>query len=129
MQDWTTNELNALTERVIGMCIAVHRALGPGLLESAYCACLAYELTQAGVSFQRELPLPMVYKEVRLDCGYRLDFVVEDVLILEIKSVEKLEKVHQAQVLTYLKLSSRPIALLINFNVPMLKDGILRLRN
>jgi GxxExxY protein len=128
MKQWTDQKLNALTEIVIGACIAVHRALGPGLLESAYAACLAYELAQLGVAFKREVPLPVVYRDVHLDCGYRLDFVVEDVLILELKAVDKLERIHQARVLTYLKLSGKPIALLINFNVPMLEEGIVRLR-
>lgn len=127
-KQWSDDELNALTEKVIGLCIDVHKALGPGLLESAYAACLAYELAQAGIAFKREVPLPVHYKDVRLDCGYLLDFVVEDVLILELKSVEKVDKIHQAQVLTYLKLSGKPIALLMNFNVLLLKDGIARLR-
>lgn len=127
-KEWSEDELRALTEKVIGHCIAVHRALGPGLLESAYAACLAYELARAGIAFKREEPLPVKYEEVLLDCGYRLDFVIEDVLILELKAVEKLDRIHQAQVLTYLKLSGKPIALLINFNVPLLKDGIVRLR-
>jgi len=129
MRQWSDQELNALTERVIGLCIAVHRALGPGLLESAYAACLAYELNRAEFGFKREEPLPIKYEEVHLDCGYRLDFIVEDVLILELKAVERLERIHQAQVLTYLKLSGKPIALLINFNVPLLKDGVKRLRS
>ncbi len=127
-RQWSDDELNALTEKVIGLCMAVHKTLGPGLLESAYAFCLAHEMALAGIMFQREVPLPVHYKDVHLDCGYRLDFVVEDVLILELKSVEKLDKIHQAQVLTYLKLSGKPIALLINFNVPLLKDGIVRLR-
>jgi GxxExxY protein len=128
LKQWTDAELNALTEKVIGLCIAVHRVLGPGLLESAYAACLAHELTRTGITFKREQPLPVRYDDVELDCGYRLDFVIEDVLILELKSVSKLERIHQAQVLTYLKLSGKPIALLINFNVMLLKDGIVRLR-
>ncbi|MCA8913838.1 MAG: GxxExxY protein [Planctomycetes bacterium] len=128
MSNWSDQDLNALTERVIGLCIAVHRALGPGLLETAYAACLAYELNRSDIAFKREEPLPIQYEDVKLDCGYRLDFVIEDVLILELKAVERLERIHQAQVLTYLKLSGKPIALLINFNVPMLKDGIVRLR-
>lgn len=128
MRNWTEAELNALTERVIGLCIAIHKALGPGLLESAYAACLAYELSKSGISFLREQPLPIAYQDVHLDCGYRLDFIIEDVLILELKSVEKIERVHLAQVLTYPNLSGKPLALLINFNVTLLKDGITRLR-
>jgi GxxExxY protein len=127
-KQWSDEVLNALTERVIGLCIVVHKALGPGLLESAYAVCLAHELELAGIKFQREVPLPVHYKDVHLDCGCRLDLIVEDVLILELKPVAKLDKIHQAQVLTYLKLSGKPIALLINFNVQLLKDGIVRLR-
>lgn len=125
---WSEDELRTLTEKVIGLCIAVHKALGPGLLESAYAACLAYELSRAELAFKREEPLPIEYGDVHLDCGYRLDFVIEDALILELKAVAKLERVHQAQVLTYLKLSGKPLALLINFNTTLLKDGIVRLR-
>jgi len=128
MKQWTDDELKALTEQVIGFCIQIHRTLGPGLLESAYAACLSHELIKSGLAFKREEPLPIKYDNVVIDCAYRLDFVIEDVLILELKSVEKLERIHQAQVLTYLKLSGLPIALLINFNVPMLKDGMVRLR-
>lgn len=128
MKQWNEQELNALTEKVIGLCIAIHRALGPGLLESVYAACLAFELARAGIAFKKEEPLPVQYEGVRIDCGYRLDFVIEGVLILELKAVEKIERVHHAQVLTYLKLSGLPLALLINFNVLMLKDGITRLR-
>lgn len=129
MKQWSDQELNALTERVIGLCIEIHRNLGPGLLESAYAACLAYELAGAGIAFMKEVPVPVAYKDVSLDCGYRLDFVIEDVLIIELKAVEKLDRIHQAQVMTYLKLSHKPIALLVNFNVTLLKDGIVRLRN
>jgi GxxExxY protein len=128
MEQWTEDELRGLTEKAIGLCIAIHRTLGPGLLESAYAACLAHELLKAGVAFKREHPLAIHYDGVVIDCGYRLDFVVEEVLIIELKSVEKLERVHHAQVMTYLKLSGLPIALLINFNVPMLKDGVVRIR-
>jgi GxxExxY protein len=119
-------ERDPLTEQVIGLGIAIHRTLGPGLLESAYEECLFYELAHAKLVIARQVPLPVVYKDVRLDCGYRLDFVVEDRLIVEIKSVEKLLPIHEAQVLTYLRLSGRKTALLINFNVALLKDGIRR---
>jgi GxxExxY protein len=121
-----TPDRDPLTEQVIGLGIAVHRALGPGLLESAYEECLCFELAEAGMVVGRQLPLPVVYKSVRLDCGYRLDLVVENRLIIEIKSVEKLLPIHDAQVLTYLRLSGRKTALLMNFNVLLLKDGIRR---
>ena len=117
-------ERDPLTEQVRGLGIAVHRALGPGLLESAYEECLSFELAQAGMVIRRQVPLPIVYKSVRLDCGYRLDLVVENQLIVEIKSVERLLPIHDAQVLTYLRLSGRKTALLINFNVVLLNDGI-----
>jgi GxxExxY protein len=122
----TSPDRDPLTEQVIGLGIAVHRALGPGLLESAYEECLCFELVQAGMTVSRQLPLPVVYKNVRLDCGYRLDLVVENRLIVEIKSVERLLPIHDAQVLTYLRLSGRKTALLMNFNVMLLKDGIRR---
>lgn len=118
--------LNDLTSRVIGACIEIHRELGPGLLESAYAECLAYELAKAGLHFERQSALPVRYKEVQLDCGYRLDFVIEGVLILELKSVAELHPIHEAQLLTYLKLDKKPLGLLINFNVPVLKQGIKR---
>jgi|ERR1043166_615751 GxxExxY protein len=118
--------LNDLSGKVIGMCIEIHRELGPGLLESAYEECLAYELSQAGLRFERQRPMLVTYKQVRLDCGYRLDFVVEDVLILELKAVTELLPIHEAQLLTYLKLDRKSLGLLINFNVPILKQGIQR---
>ncbi|CAG0948814.1 hypothetical protein PLCT2_00051 [Planctomycetaceae bacterium] len=129
MNNWTDQELNALTEKVIGLCIEIHKTLGPGLLESAYGACLEFELKVAGIRFEREVAMPVEYKGKRLDVGYRLDFLIEDVLIIELKAVEKLERIHQAQLLTYLRLAKKPIGLLINFNVPLLKEGIVRLRN
>ncbi|HMA35034.1 MAG TPA: GxxExxY protein [Chloroflexia bacterium] len=112
---------------VIGAAIEVHRQLGPGLLESAYETCLCYELEQQGLPVVRQQALPVVYKGVRLDAGYRLDLVVGDQLIVEIKAVEGLLPIHGAQLLTYLRLSGCPLGLLINFNVPILKDGIKRL--
>jgi GxxExxY protein len=116
-----------LTEKIIGFAIEVHRQLGPGLLESAYEECLCYELGQNGLSFRRQVPLPVVYKAIRLDCGYRIDIVVEEKVILELKTVEHLISVHDAQLLTYLKLSGVPTGLLLNFNSAVLKDGVRRL--
>lgn len=119
--------LDRLSESVIGMAMATHRALGPGLLESVYEAALAHELSLSGLRFQRQLETPVWYKGVQLDCGYRTDFTVEDELIIELKAVNELLPVHHAQVLTYLKLQRRTVGLLINFNVPVLKDGIRRI--
>ncbi len=121
--------LNQITESIIGAAIEVHRALGPGLLESAYETCLAYELAQRGLKVEQQKPLPVVYREVKLDCGYRLDLLVEDAVVVELKSVEQLHPIHQAQLLSYLKLSGRKVGLLINFNVTLLKDGIRRVVN
>jgi GxxExxY protein len=115
-----------LTERVIGLAIDVHRHLGPGLLESAYEECLAFELGQAGVEHRRQVALPVVYKEVRLDCGYRMDIVVRQQLIIEIKAIERLMPVHEAQTLTYLRLGGYKVGLLLNFNSVVLKDGLRR---
>jgi GxxExxY protein len=127
----TSNEtarqtLNDLSGKVIGLCIKIHRELGPGLLEGAYEECLAYELSEAGLRFERQRPLPVRYKEVHPDCGYRLDLVVEDVLIIELKAVTELHPIHQAQLLTYLKLDRKSLGLLVNFNVPILKQGVKR---
>ena len=119
--------LNELSAKVIGLCIEVHRETGAGLLESAYEECLAYELSRNGLQFERQKEMPLRYKDVLLDCGYRLDFLIEDSLIIELKAVDKVLPIHQAQLLTYLKLSQKPLGLLINFNVPMLKDGIERM--
>lgn len=118
-----------LTEKIIDCAIEVHKALGPGLLESAYEECFCYELAQNGFSFRRQVPLPVVYKGIKLDCGYRVDVLVNDFVIVELKTVEKLLPIHEAQLLTYLKLYQRPLGLLLNFNVPALKDGIKRLVN
>ena len=118
--------LNQVSQQVIGMCIEVHRVLGPGLLESAYEAALAYELATAGIPFQKQIDLPLDYKGVKLDCGYRLDFIIAEDLILELKAVQEILPVHKAQLLTYLKLNQKPLGLLINFNVPLLKDGVQR---
>jgi GxxExxY protein len=120
-------ENDPLTEKIIGFAISVHRHLGPGLLESAYEECLCYEIEQSGLSFRRQVALPIIYKAVRLDCGYRMDIVVEDQVIVELKTVERLLPIHEAQMLTYLKLSGMRIGLLLNFNTPVLKDDIRRM--
>lgn len=119
-------EFDALSRQVIGCAIEVHKALGPGLLESAYEECLVHELVLQGIPHRRQHPLPIEYKGVRLDCGYRIDVLVEDKLVLELKAVERLLGIHEAQVLTYLRLARVPAGLLINFNVPRLRDGIKR---
>jgi GxxExxY protein len=123
------NGLDQLTERIIGAAIEVHRVTGPGLLESAYEECLCYELGRAGIEFERQVEMPVPYKGLKLDCGYRLDLLVEDSVIVELKAVEHLLPVHSAQLLTYLKLSGRKVGLLMNFNEPVLKDGLKRLMN
>ena len=118
--------LNQVTKQIIGAAIAVHRALGPGLLESAYETCLVYELTQQGLKVETQMPLPIVYREVKLDCGYRLDLLVEDMVIVKLKSVDRLAPIHTAQLISYLKLSGCKVGLLINFNETLLKNGIVR---
>ena len=118
--------LNRLTEQIIGAAIEVHRHLGPGLLESAYETCLAYELEQLGLAVERQRAIPLVYKEIRLDQGYRLDLLVEQKVVVELKVVDKITPVHEAQVLSYLRLSGCKVGLLLNFNVKLLKDGIRR---
>ena len=118
--------VNEITEAIIGASIEVHRALGPGLLESAYVQCLCYELRLRQIPFAMEVSLPVVYKGLKLDCGYRVDLVVADSVVVEIKAVERLAPVHEAQLLTYLRLGGWKAALLINFNVPLLRDGIVR---
>jgi GxxExxY protein len=120
------DEYKALTESIIGAGIEVHRALGPGLLESCYAACLAYELSSKGVSFRKEVDLPVIYKDIRLDCGYRMDFVVADAVLLELKSVNEITPLHESQILSYLKLSGLRVGLILNFNVSFLRDGIVR---
>src|SRR5690348_2413196 len=119
-------EINDLTRAVIGAAIEVHRTLGPGLLESAYEACLARELELRGIPHERQRPLPLTYKGEELDCGYRIDLLVADSLVVEIKSVEQMQPIFEAQLLTYLRLGGWQIGLLMNFNVPVLKDGIMR---
>ena len=121
------HENDSLTEKFIGFGIEVHRQLDPGLLESAYEECLCFELKQAEIAFRRRVPLPVSYKSVRLDCGYRLDLVIEGRLIVELKTVERLLPIHEAQLLTYMKLSGIRTGLLLNFNTAVLKDGIRRL--
>lgn len=118
--------VNDLTEAIIGAAMEVHRTLGAGLLESAYEECLCRELTLRDVPFQRQVPLPVEYKGVNLDCGYRLDLLVSDAVVVEIKSVEQLLPIHEAQLLTYLRLGGWRVGLLLNFNVPVLKNGIRR---
>jgi GxxExxY protein len=120
-------ENDPLTERIIGLAIDIHRQLGPGLLESAYEECLAFELQQAAIAFERQISVPVVYKSIRLDCAYRLDLKVENKLIVEIKSVERLMPIHEAQLITYLRLTGLPVGLLLNFNTNVLKNGIRRL--
>jgi GxxExxY protein len=119
-------ELNRCTQQIIGAAIEVHKALGPGLLESAYAECLCRELAVRSIPFERQRPLPVEYKGTRLGCGYRLDLLVANSVVVEIKSVSAIEPVHEAQLLTYLKLGGWKLGLLINFNVPVLKEGIRR---
>ena len=119
-------EINKLTEILIGCAIEVHRQLGPGLLESAYEECLCYELAKSGLRFERQKPVPVIYKEIKLDCGYRMDILVENCVVVELKTVEVFNPVHEAQVLTYMKFADKKIGLLINFYVTVLKNGIKR---
>lgn len=123
------DRLDEISRRIIGAAIEVHRHLGPGLLESAYQSCLAFELKQLGPKAEEQKPLPVVYKQVKLDCGYRLDMVVEDEIIVEIKAIEKLLPIHDAQLLSYLRLAKKRAGLLMNFHVPVLKNGLKRIVN
>lgn len=118
-----------IAQQVIGCSIEVHKALGPGLLESAYQECLYYKLGKEGFYVEKEKPMPLIYEEVKLDCGYRLDLLVENKVVLELKSVEALNDVHMAQILTYLKLGDYKLGLLLNFNVALMKNGIRRVIN
>jgi GxxExxY protein len=120
---------NDISKTIIGCAIEVHKLLGPGLLESAYQECLFYELKQAGLNVQREKPMPIIYKEVKLDHGYRIDLLVENKVVVEIKTVEELHNVHTTQVLTYLKLGNYKLGLLLNFDVKLMKNGIKRIIN
>lgn len=119
-------ELSELTKEIIGSAIEVHKLLGPGLLESAYEKCLEYELTNKGLSVERQKAIPIIYKELNLDYGYRIDLLVENKVVIEIKSVDEFHPVHEAQILTYLKFAEKKVGLLINFNVKLLKEGIKR---
>ena len=121
--------VNDVTEAIIGAAICVHRELGPGLLESAYEACLAFELSERKLKIERQKALPLLYRRVQLDCGYRIDLLVENQVVVELKAVENLEPIHEAQLLSYLKLSKCKVGLLINFNVKILRKGIRRLVN
>jgi GxxExxY protein len=121
-------KINQITNEILDSAYKVHSALGPGLLESAYKACLVYELRKKGLNVEEEKPLPLVYEEIKLDCGYRIDLLVENQVIVELKTVETFTDVHTAQVLTYLRLSEKEIGLLLNFYTKSLKNGIKRLR-
>ena len=121
-------DINQITEKIIGCAIEVHKELGPGLLESAYEECLFYELKRAGLNAERQIPVPVVYKDIKLDCGYRMDILVEKRVIIELKTVDAIIPVHEAQILTYMKFAKKEIGLLINFNVTLLKNGIKRYR-
>ena len=122
-------DINKLSSKIIGAAIEVHKNLGPGLLESAYEECLCHELNLRGLSFKKQKPLSVTYKGLKLDCGYRLDVVVENLVILELKSCEKIEPIHKAQLLTYLKLTGLNLGLLLNFNVAVMRSGIVRVVN
>jgi GxxExxY protein len=122
-------QVNEITEAIIGAAIEVHRTLGAGLLESAYEECLCRELTLRGIGYERQVALPVLYKGAKLDCGYRLDIVVESLVIVEIKALDQLLPIHDAQLLTYLRLSGKQVGLLVNFNVPVLKAGLKRMVN
>lgn len=125
--DAEARRFDEISDAVIGACIEIHQHLGPGLLESAYEECLCHELSVRGIPFERQKPLPVIYKSVKLDCGYRIDLVVAGKLIVELKTVDTLLPIHEAQLLTYLKLSNLPVGLLINFHVPILKHGLKRI--
>lgn len=121
------NKLNDITYKIIGCAFTVHSQLGPGLLESAYQACLEYELLHAGLNIEVQKALPVIYREIKLDAGYRIDFIVEDEIIVEIKSVDAIADVHRAQLITYLKLAEKKLGLLLNFNVADMKTGVHRI--
>ena len=120
---------NFLTEKIIGCAIEVHKAIGPGLLESAYEECLCYELAQNGLTFERQVPLPVVYKGVKLDCGYKLDIIVENIVIIELKAVDRIIAIHEAQLLSYLRMLDLRVGLILNFHSSVLKEGIKRIVN
>ena len=123
------DKLDQITRQVIGAAIEVHKAIGPGLLESAYQACLAFEVRQRGLKVEEQVPLPVLYKEVKLDCGYRLDLLIEDSVIVEIKAAEQLSPIHDAQLLSYLRMAHKHVGLLINFHNRVLKNGLKRIVN
>lgn len=127
--DQVAERINSLTEKIIGCSIEVHKGIGPGLLESAYEECLCYELAQNGLEFKRQVDLPVVYKGVSLACGYKLDIIVEGLVILEIKAVDRLIAIHEAQLLSYLRMLDMRVGLLLNFHASVLKDGIKRIVN
>jgi len=120
----TELQIDEITGKIIGAAMEVHKGLGPGLLESTYEECLTYEISKLNLKYQRQIDLPVLYKDMKLDCGYRLDLVVEDEVLVELKSVEKLLPIHEAQLITYLKMGGYRVGLLINFNVELLKHGI-----
>lgn len=119
-------ETNIITEKIIGCAIEVHKALGPGLLESAYEECLSFEMHKAGLFIERQKAVPVIYKDIKLECGYRIDILVENTIVVELKTVDAFNPVHEAQILTYMKFSNKSTGLLINFNVTLLKNGIKR---
>lgn len=121
-------DINEITKKIIGCAIEVHRDLGPGLLESAYEECLAHELVKNGLMIRRQQPTPVIYKDIKLDCGYRIDILVENLVVVELKVVDAINPVHEAQILTYMKFAQKPMGLLINFNVGLLKEGIRRFK-
>ncbi len=129
MQSRITQDLNQLSNQVIGLSIDVHKELGPGLLESVYEDCLCYELKSSKIRFERQKYFPIIYKNTQIANGFRLDIVIENSLLLELKTVEKILPIHEAQILTYMKLSEITLGLIINFNVPILKNGIKRIVN
>ncbi len=120
---------NEITEKIIGCAIKVHKKLGPGLLESAYEECVAYEILKSGLTIERQKALPLIYEEIKMECGYRLDLLVENKVVVEVKSVEAINDIYLAQLLTYLRVSNTKVGLLINFNMILLKDGIKRVVN
>ena len=124
-----SGNINEISGEIIAAAIEVHSAIGPGLLESAYEACLCRELNLKNIPFTTQVPIPLVYKNEKLDCGYRLDLLVEDKVIVELKACERIQPIHKAQVLTYLKLMDKQLGLLMNFNVPLMRDGIQRVVN
>jgi GxxExxY protein len=119
-------ETDQITEKIIGCAINVHKCLGPGLLESAYEECMVFELKKEGLKVERQKPIPVIYKEIKLDCGYRIDILVENSVLIELKTVDAFNPVHEAQILTYMKFAEKRTGLLINFNVSLLKNGIKR---